>query len=155
MDDRLVKQLSRAHTSLFRLSGGGIGSRLVGNDMLLLTTTGRVTGRSHTVPLLFLRDGGEFVVIASYGGRPRHPEWYRNLVAHPHAQVQVHREHFPVVAKTMSHRERKRWWPLVVDAYSGYAVYQDRTAREIPIVRLRRSADTHHETAGRTDSPQR
>ena len=136
MDDRLVKQLSRLHTSVFRMTGGAIGSRLVDNDMLLLTTTGRSTGQPHTVPLLYLRDDQRFVVIASYGGRPRHPEWYHNLVRHPHAEVLTRRGRHDVSAETMSADDRARWWPRIVDAYDDYATYQARTTRQIPVVRL-------------------
>jgi F420H(2)-dependent quinone reductase len=131
-----VKLLSRLHTGLYRLTNGHIGRRLVGNDMLLLTTTGRTSGTRHTVPLLYLRDGDRFVVIASYGGRPHHPEWYRNLLADPEATVQIPGETHAVWAATMSTEERSDWWPRVIEAYSDYAVYQSRTDREIPIVWL-------------------
>lgn len=104
--------------------------------MLLLTTTGRTTGRQHTVPLLYLRDGDRLVVIASYGGRPNHPEWYRNLLADPNATVQILEETRPVQATTMTPEERSVWWPRVVAAYGDYAGYQSRTDREIPVVWL-------------------
>ncbi len=118
------------------MTGGLLGRRLVGNDMLLLTTTGRVTGRPHTVPLLYLRDGESIVTIASYGGRNRHPEWYLNLLATPSATVQVGGSKRRVFARTASADERRNWWPRVVDAYSDYAVYQTRSDREIPVVFL-------------------
>ncbi len=118
------------------MTGGLLGRRLVGNDMLLLTTTGRVTGRPHTVPLLYLRDGESIVTIASYGGRNRHPEWYLNLLATPSATVQVGSSKRRVFARTASADERRDWWPRVVDAYSDYAVYQTRSDREIPVVFL-------------------
>ena len=136
MDDRAVKLLSHLHTGLYRLTGGLVGRRLVHNDMMLLTTTGRSSGRPHTVPLLYLRDGDRFVVIASYGGRPDHPEWYRNLLAEPRAMAQVLASRFEVDAETMDAASRAEWWPRVVDAYSDYAVYQSRTTREIPVLRL-------------------
>ncbi len=138
MRDLNVKLLSRLHTALYRLTGGRVGRRLVDNDMLLLTTTGRRSGTEHTVPLLYLRDGDDLVVIASYGGRPNHPEWYRNLLTNPRATVQILGETFPVRATTMTPQERSEWWPRVVDAYSDYAEYQSRTTREIPVVRLTR-----------------
>lgn len=136
MRDGTVKALSRLHAGVYRLTGGRVGRRLVDNDMLLLTTTGRVTGKPHTVPLLFLRDGDRLVLIASYGGRPEHPEWYRNLVAEPTAEVQVLGDRWRVKAETMGHHDRGTWWPRIVDAYSDYAVYQSRTSREIPVVWL-------------------
>jgi deazaflavin-dependent oxidoreductase (nitroreductase family) len=137
MHDANVKILSLAHTTLFRLTGGIIGSRLVRNDMLLLTTTGRISGRRHTVPLLYLDDGNDVVVIASYGGRPGHPDWYRNLQNEPEASIQVSGDRTAVTAETMGDGERGEWWPKIVSAYSDYEVYQSRTERRIPVVRLR------------------
>lgn len=136
MKDVSVKLLSTLHTSLYRLTAGRIGRRLVQNDMLLLTTTGRNTGSDHTVPLLYLRDDDRLVIIASYGGRPSHPEWYLNLESNPDASVQILGEHREVVASTMSADEREVWWPTIVAAYRDYAVYQARTSRAIPVVLL-------------------
>ena len=136
MKDRAVKRWSALHRVVYQVSGGIVGRRLVDNDMLLLTTTGRASGRSHTVPLLYLRDGDSLVVIASYGGRPIHPEWYLNLAAHPSVRVQVGPTHREMSARTATSEERSSWWPRVVAAYSDYAVYQGRTDREIPVVIL-------------------
>lgn len=136
MRDSSVKRWSARHVFLYRLTRGVIGRRLVGNDMLLLTTRGHRTGEDHTVPLLFLRDGDRYVVIASYGGRPDHPTWYDNLVAEPRVRVQVRSRRLAMVARTAGIDERKRWWPRIVAAYADYAVYQSRTVREIPVVVL-------------------
>ena len=136
MRDDTVKILSRLHAAAYRATGGLIGRRLVANDMCLLTTTGRRSGKPHTVPLLYLEDGDRAVVIASYGGRIDHPEWYRNLIAEPQATLQVLRERTPVTARTADADERAEWWPKVVQAYHDYAAYQSRTHREIPIVFL-------------------
>ncbi len=136
MHDRLVKVLSSAHTSVYRMTNGVIGRRLVNNDMLLLTTRGRATGRDHTVPLLYLRDGDRLVVVASYGGRPAHPAWYRNLVADPRVEVQVDGDRRPMVASTMSDGDRIAWWPKVVAAWNDYETYQSKTDRQIPVVWL-------------------
>jgi deazaflavin-dependent oxidoreductase (nitroreductase family) len=102
--------------------------------MLLLTTTGHVTGNAHTVPLLYLTDGPQYVVIASYGGRPQNPAWYLNLAANPVVQVQIGKARFSARAATVGPEDRRRLWPVVVEAYDGYAVYQARTEREIPVV---------------------
>ncbi len=136
MRDSAVKRASALHRLLYLATGGVLGRRLVNNDMLLLTTTGRVTGEAHTVPLLYLRDGESMVVVASYGGRDRHPEWYLNLLASSSVTVQVGRSRRRMVARTASVHERRSWWPRVVEAYSDYAVYQTRTEREIPLVVL-------------------
>lgn len=136
MKDRNVRRFSRLHRALFRGTGGLIGRRLVDNDMLLLTTTGRRTGKGHTVPLLYLEDGNATVVIASYGGRDHHPAWYLNLVDQPSVRVHRQGEVFDAVARTADPAERVDLWPRIVDAYSGYATYQTRTDRQIPVVML-------------------
>ncbi|MFZ0012714.1 MAG: nitroreductase family deazaflavin-dependent oxidoreductase [Acidimicrobiia bacterium] len=136
MRDSAVRRWSRFHAVLYRTTAGRLGHRLVGNDMLLLTTTGRVSGRRHTVPLLYLRDGDRLVVIASYGGRPSHPTWYDNLVADEAVQVQIDGSHVRMRARTATEPERAAWWPRIESAYEGYAVYQSRTDRVIPVVFL-------------------
>jgi deazaflavin-dependent oxidoreductase (nitroreductase family) len=113
-----------------------VGKRLVDNDMVLLTTSGRVTGEAHTVPLLYLRDGDRLVVIASYGGRDRYPDWYLNLESAPEVVVELPGIRLRMVARTATSDERARWWPRILDAYDGYGVYQSRTRREIPVVFL-------------------
>lgn len=136
MRDSTVKRLSSLHRALYRLTGGRLGSRMIDNDMLLLTTRGRRTGLGHTVPLLYLREGESLVVIASYGGRDRHPQWYLNLVADPSVTVQVGTRRLPMIARAASPTEREAVWPRVVAAYHDYAEYQKRTDREIPVVIL-------------------
>ncbi len=136
MRDSTVKWLSRLHSGVYRVTGGRIGTRLVDNDMLLLTTTGRNTGSLHTVPLLYLIDGSDVIVIASYGGRPSDPDWYRNLLVNPNATVRIGAISHTVRATTMDDNERGEWWPHIVDAYSDYEAYQARTDRLIPFVRL-------------------
>ena len=136
MQDRTVKTLSRLHAIAYRVTGGMIGRRLADNDMLLLTTEGTVTGSGHTIPLLYLRDDDRLIVVASYGGRPDHPQWYRNLVANPEATVRIGRTTATVTASTMEATDRARWWPVIVEAFADYATYQSRTEREIPLVWL-------------------
>jgi len=140
MRDGTARTLSTIHTVAYRLTGGRIGRRMVDNDMLLLTTLGSKTGQPHTVPLLYLRDGEDLVVIASWGGRPHHPHWYVNLGAHPQATVQVEGRRWKVTAKPMGREDREKWWPRIVGAYQGYATYQSRTDRPIPVVRLSRAS---------------
>jgi deazaflavin-dependent oxidoreductase (nitroreductase family) len=134
--DSAVRRWSRLHALAYRTTGGRVGRRLVGNDMLLLTTTGHVSGRRHTVPLLYLRDCDRLVVIASYGGRPSHPVWYYNLVADSAVEVQVDDSRMAMRARTATESERESWWPRIESAYDGYAVYQSRTDRVIPVVFL-------------------
>ena len=136
MRDSTAKRLSTLHRVLFRLTRGRIGSRLVHNDMLLLTTTGRKSGKPHTVPLLYLTEGDTVVLIASWGGRPHHPEWYLNLVSDPAVTIQIDGRKQPMRARTAGPEERSAWWPRAVAAYDGYREYQSRTDREIPVVVL-------------------
>lgn len=121
---------------LYRATRGRVGNRLVANDMLLLTTRGRTSGKAHTVPLLYLEDGDTVVVIASWGGRDYHPDWYLNLIAHPAATLDVDGSRREVIARIAEADERALWWGRAQRAYRGYEAYQRRTGREIPIVLL-------------------
>ena len=140
MRDGTVKALSALHRAVFRVTRGRLGGRLpsVDGSMLLLTTTGRRSGRLHTVPLLYLRDGSDLAVIASYGGRNHHPDWYLNLVADPRGEVEIGGGRCEVAAAPVVGPDRQRLWRDAVAAYPGYEQYRARTDREIPIVRLRR-----------------
>lgn len=142
-----MKRWSAVHVFLYRITGGMVGRRLVDNDILLLTTRGHETGRRHTVPLLYLRNGRSLVVIASYGGRRRHPTWYRNLLAEPEVVVQVKSRKTRMVARTATMEERSCWWPKIVGAYEGYTTYQLRTDREIPVVFLEPAEEPEHESS--------
>lgn len=114
-----------------------MGRRLVHNDILLLTTRGRKSGRLHTVPLLYLRSATALVVIASWGGRPANPDWYENLMTTSRATVELPGgQTFDVSARTATPEERSSWWPRITDAHAGYIAYQSRTDREIPVVFL-------------------
>ncbi len=140
MRDATARRLSRLHIALYRATRGVLGRRLVRNDMLLLTTTGSRSGRRHTVPLLYLHDDQQLVVIASWGGRPQHPQWYTNLVAHPEVTVQVRSRRWQARARTATPDERAVWWPRVLATYKGYRLYESNTDRVIPVVLLRPAA---------------
>ncbi len=113
--------------------GGGKG--LV--PTLLLTTTGRKSGRELTLPLIFGRSGPNYVVVASKGGAPTHPAWYLNLQANPEVKVQVKAAKFTAHAHTADTAERASLWPMMVDIYGPYANYQTKTDRQIPVVVLK------------------
>ena len=133
---RLFRALVRLNRLLYQLSGGGIGGRMRGAPVLLLTTTGRRSGRSYTTPLLFLADTNDYIVVASNGGAPRHPDWFLNLEANPEVEVQVRRELKRMRARIAGPEERARLWPRLVALYPPYESYRDRTSREIPVVVL-------------------
>jgi len=128
--------LGALHRVLYSASGGRIGSRIWGLEIVLLTTTGRRTGKLRTVPLCSLRDGETFVVIASYGGLDRAPSWWWNLQHEPRATVRVGRITHAVVAREAMLDERERLWAQVTARAPGYLGYQRRTARRIPVVLL-------------------
>ena len=133
----VANQVIRTHTLLYRMTGGLFGHRVPGAPpMLLLDHVGARTGKRRTTPLAYLGDGNDFVIVASKGGHPRHPAWYHNLLAHPDTTIQVGTRRLPVTARVAGATERRRLWPKVVDVYSGYANYQKRTDREIPLVIL-------------------
>jgi F420H(2)-dependent quinone reductase len=133
----LFNQLTKGHTVLYRGTGGLIGHRFPGGPpMLLLDHVGARSGRKRTTPLAYLADGEDLVIVASKGGHPRHPAWFHNLRSNPAATIQVGSERRTIQARVATPKERRRLWPRVVQAYSGYAGYQDRTEREIPLVIL-------------------
>jgi deazaflavin-dependent oxidoreductase (nitroreductase family) len=134
---RLFNQFTRAHVLTYRLTGGLVGHRIPGvPQVLLLDHVGAKSGRKRTTPLSYLEDGEDVVIVASKGGYPKHPAWLHNLRANPDTTIQVGSRRTPVRARVASAEERKRLWPKVVDLYSGYQGYQDRTDREIPLVVL-------------------
>ncbi len=132
----LLALVTVVHRFLFRLTNGRIGGHLMGSDMLLLTTVGRRTGREREVPLLTVPEGKAWVVIASNAGDDRPPAWWLNLQARPEAQIRVAGEILPVRAREAPPDERTRLWAMIVASHSGYAAYEKRTTREIPVVLL-------------------
>ncbi len=133
----LMKVMSVTHLFWYRMTGGVIGGSFGGKPMLLLTTTGRKSGRPRTTPLQYLADGENIVLVASNGGNTWHPAWWRNLERNPEAEVQVRNERRRVKAENAEGEERERLWRLVVEMYSGYEGYQKTANREIPVVVLR------------------
>jgi deazaflavin-dependent oxidoreductase (nitroreductase family) len=109
-----------------------------GSPILLLTVTGRKSGTEYTTPLIFGRDGESYVLVASQGGRPKHPDWYLNLAAHPEVGVQVKGDTFRARARTAEGPERERLWRAMNEIWKHYDSYQEKTTREIPVVVLER-----------------
>jgi proline iminopeptidase len=111
-----------------------------GSKILLLTTKGRKSGDPRTIPLIYEQDGDRYVIVASKGGAPAHPGWYRNLVKDPNVELQVRDEVFPARARTAEGEERERLWELVNQQWPDYDTYQTKTEREIPVVVLERTS---------------
>lgn len=122
----------------FRANGGKVGGPYEGAPMLLLTTSGARTGRSHTTPLIYLPDGDRLVVFGTRGGGPTNPDWYYNLLANPTATVEVGTETYPVAATITSGEERRRLFTRQAEYRPGFAEYEALTTREIPVVVLER-----------------
>ncbi|MFT5222975.1 MAG: deazaflavin-dependent oxidoreductase (nitroreductase family) [Glaciecola sp.] len=143
---RIIRAMSAANTWLYRKTNGRIGGKwrvMAGFrkpvDVLLLTVTGRSSGLPRTVPLLFLADGDDFVVVASSGGLPDNPQWLRNLMLTPSVHVQVRREHHDMTAHVVDAQERERLWPRLIEVYADFDTYDAWTDRDIPVVRLQAS----------------
>ncbi|MEU5778128.1 nitroreductase/quinone reductase family protein [Streptomyces venezuelae] len=124
----------------FRANGGQVGGPFEGGDLLLLTTTGARSGKQHTTPLGYVRDGGLLLVIGSNLGGPRHPDWYHNVLAHPTVNVELGTETFEAVAVPAEGERRDRLFARIVAADPGYGEYQKRTDRVLPVVVLERPA---------------
>jgi deazaflavin-dependent oxidoreductase (nitroreductase family) len=132
----VMKTLTGSHNAVYRASGGQVGGHLKGMPVLLLTTTGRKSGKSRTTPLLYIEDGASFVVVASNGGSDYVPAWWLNLERDPNAQLELGRKHRAVIARKASPDERERLWREFTSRFDGYAKYATRTSREIPVVIL-------------------
>jgi deazaflavin-dependent oxidoreductase (nitroreductase family) len=138
---RIIKTMSVAHTRLYRLSGGHIGKKWhVGSAMrkgvptCLITMTGAKSGLARTIPLLFMADGDNVVLVASSGGLPNNPQWLSNIKANPDVQIRVMRSVRSMRARVAAPEEREVLWPRLVDLYADFASYQSWTDREIPVV---------------------
>jgi deazaflavin-dependent oxidoreductase (nitroreductase family) len=127
------------HVRTYEETDGAVGYIWNGAPTCVLTTTGRRSGEERKFALIYGRDGDDVVVVASKGGSPEHPGWYRNLVARPEARVQVLGERWDVRARTAAGDERARLWAIMRGVWPSYDDYQERTEREIPVVVLERA----------------
>ena len=138
---KIIKIMSKVHVTLYRWTGGLLGSKWrVGSafprgvPVLLLTTIGRRSGLPRTLPLLFIEDGQNIVIVASQGGLPKNPLWFGNVEANPEVTIQIKRRKSRMKARTASPDERERLWPKLVAHYPDFASYVTWTDREIPVV---------------------
>jgi deazaflavin-dependent oxidoreductase (nitroreductase family) len=123
----------------FRASGGNVGGQFVGAPLLLLSTTGARTGARRVNPVMYLADGDRMYVFASKAGAPDNPDWYHNLLAHPRATVEVGEERFEVDATVLTGAERDEIYQRQASRYPGFAEYQAKTSRIIPVIALNRA----------------
>jgi deazaflavin-dependent oxidoreductase (nitroreductase family) len=129
------KVMSKTHKLLLKVSGGRVLDKAFGMQVVELHTVGRKSGQRRSTMLTTpVHDDDRIVLIASKGGDDRHPDWYRNLTANPDVEVTLGGTTRPMTARTASEEEKAELWPEVVAAYKGYAGYQKRTDRDIPVV---------------------
>lgn len=140
---KVIRFMSQLNVAIYRWTGGFLGAtwRLGsafprGVSLLLLTTIGRKTGQQRTTPLGFIEERDNLIVAASQLGLPKDPLWYRNLQANPECEVQIKRRKMKLKARTAAPEERAHLWPKLVAHYAGFAGYQTRTDRVIPVVIL-------------------
>ena len=131
-----IRGLSKAHLAVHRMTRGRVLGSVAGMPVLLLTTTGRRSGKARTTPLTYFRDGTDLMVIASNGGADRPPAWSLNLQQTPRAVVEIGTDKSVVTARLASEQERERLWAVITATYAGYARYQERTSRRRPVVLL-------------------
>jgi deazaflavin-dependent oxidoreductase (nitroreductase family) len=124
----------------FRENGGKVGGPFEGAPMLLLTSSGAKSGQPRTSPMMYLADGGRYLVFASKGGAPTNPDWYHNLVAHPDASIEVGAERFGVKATVITGAERDELYARQAALYPGFAEYEAKTTRTIPVIALEKTA---------------
>ena len=124
------------HVKQYEATGGKVGHDWNDTQVLILHTTGRKSGQARKTPLIYGRDGDDYLIVASKGGAPSHPAWYLNLVAQPKVAIQVWDEVLSVTARTASPEEKKRLWPTMTAQWPDYDKYQTQTQRDIPVVIL-------------------
>jgi len=134
--NEIVRRTSKDHLWQYLESNGEEGYVFRGAPILVLTTTGWKSGEQRSVPLMFGRDGDNYLLVASLGGAQEHPFWYRNLQADPEVEIQDKDVKLRARARTASAEERPRLWAHMNEVYPTYAEYQQRTSREIPVVVL-------------------
>jgi deazaflavin-dependent oxidoreductase (nitroreductase family) len=140
--DTVAKIVTGLHKGVFAATDGKVLNRFSGMPVVMLTTTGRKSGQLRTTMLTTpLQEGDTIVLVASYGGDPRHPQWFLNLQAHPEVDVVVDGRKQHMRSRVASPEEKARMWPLVTAKYKGYAGYQEKTTRDIPLVILEPAGD--------------
>jgi deazaflavin-dependent oxidoreductase (nitroreductase family) len=137
----LMKLFVAGNVALFRSTNGRMGSTMGGNSLLLLTTKGAKSGKPRTVPVMFFEDGGHRFVVASFGGSPKHPAWFKNLERDPKVTVEVKGKRYDARAEVMGPEDRARCWQKVTTTMPQFAEYEKKTqGRVIPLVYLKESS---------------
>jgi F420H(2)-dependent quinone reductase len=131
---RMLKFLASTQVLVNRLSGGRLGNKRQGHEVCFVTMTGAVTGRALTKPVMYVPHRDGVLLVASLGGAPKNPAWYRNIMSHPEIEVRHRGRVMQLRARLASDTERESLWPICDAAYPPYADYRSRTSRAIPIL---------------------
>ena len=135
LTDLQMKGMNAVHKTLLKVSGGRLGATLGSMPVVELHTVGRSSGKRRSTMLTTpVHDEGTYVLVASKGGDDRDPDWFRNLVANPDVELTVDGTTIPLTARVATEDEKSELWPRIVEAYKGYAGYQEKTDRNIPVV---------------------
>ncbi|MET0933033.1 MAG: nitroreductase family deazaflavin-dependent oxidoreductase [Mycetocola sp.] len=129
---------ARKQVDLYESSGGTEGTTLQGRPVVVLTTVGAKTGKLRKTALMRVEHEGEYAVVASLGGAPKHPVWFHNVRANPHVELQDETAKHDYTAREVTGDEKAVWWQRAVEAFPPYAGYQKKTKREIPVFVLTR-----------------
>jgi len=130
---RFIKPFSQLNTWVYRLTGGRLMGNFGGRPIVLVTMTGASSGEERTIPLMYVPYKGGIIVVASQGGAPKSPVWYRNLVVHPDIEAQYRGKKMKLRARRADDAEKAAVWPTCVEHYPPFADYQARTDRNIPV----------------------
>ena len=132
----LIILFSKLHKFLYNLSGGRFMYSLVGLPVIFLTTTGRISNKPRTTPLIYMKDKDYFICVASFGGYKKHPDWYLNIKKNNQLSINVKGKNFDAISNTIVGKEKTDMWQRIIQFYPGFQKYQERTSREIQIVRI-------------------
>ncbi|MBF6168414.1 nitroreductase family deazaflavin-dependent oxidoreductase [Streptomyces gardneri] len=124
---------AREQAEKYENSGGAEGATLLGKPIILLTTKGAKTGKLRKTPLMRVEHDGEYAVVASLGGAPKHPVWYYNIKAEPHVELRDGAVSKDYTAREVFGEEKAQWWERAVQVWPDYAEYQTKTDRQIPV----------------------
>ncbi|OBH93751.1 nitroreductase family deazaflavin-dependent oxidoreductase [Mycobacterium sp. E2733] len=138
-DTATINDFNKAIIDEFRTNGGKVGGQFENADLLLLTTTGAKSGQPRISPLAYFRIDGKLIIIGSFAGSPVSPAWVHNLRANPQARVEIGTEQFAVTARELPSDERDALFDKVTAAAPGFAEYQSKTSRVIPLFELQRT----------------
>jgi deazaflavin-dependent oxidoreductase (nitroreductase family) len=133
----LMKGFRNLHVFFYHISGGKVGGSIAGSPLLLVTMTGRKSGKAHTIPLAYVKHNGDYLITASAAGAPKDPIWLSNLRSNPSAKIEVSGQTYPVTATITTGDERDQLYELFKKQGQNFVDYEKKTTRKIPVIRLK------------------